>query len=46
VDIDRVILTLYTYVGHVNVTSTYWYLTATPELMTLAARRLQAGGLT
>ncbi len=41
VDIDRVILSLCTYVGHVNVTSTYWYLTATPKLMRLAARRLR-----
>jgi integrase len=41
-DIDRLMLSLYTYVGHVNVTSTYWYLTATPELMRLAARRLQS----
>jgi len=41
VDVDRVILSLCTYVGHVNVTSTYWYLTATPELMRLAARRLR-----
>jgi site-specific recombinase XerD len=46
VDIDRVMLSLYTYVGHVEVSSTYWYLTATPELMRLAARRSQrvAGG--
>lgn len=43
VDIDRVILFLCTYVGHVNVTSTYWYLTATPELMRLAAQRLRRG---
>lgn len=41
VDIDRVALSLFTYVGHANVTSTYWYLTATPELMALAARRFQ-----
>ena len=41
VDIDRVMLSLYTYVGKVEVTSTYWYLTATPELMRLAARRSQ-----
>lgn len=41
VDIDRVILSLCTYAGHVNVTSTYWYLTATPKLMRLAARRFQ-----
>lgn len=40
-DIDRVMLSLCTYVGHVNVTSTYWYLTATPKLMRLAARRFQ-----
>lgn len=40
-DVDRLILSLCTYVGHVNVTSTYWYLTATPELMRLAARRLR-----
>jgi len=45
-EIDRVMLSLYTYVGHVGVSSTYWYLTATPELMRLAARRYQrvAGG--
>lgn len=40
-DVDHLILSLCTYVGHVNVTSTYWYLTATPELMRLAARRLR-----
>jgi hypothetical protein len=28
-----------TYVGHVKVSDTYWYLTATPELMTVAAQR-------
>lgn len=39
-DIDHLMLSLYTYVGHVNATSTYWYLTATPKLMQLAARRL------
>jgi integrase len=41
VEIDRVMLSLYTYVGHVGVSSTYWYLTATPELMRHAARRFQ-----
>lgn len=40
-DPDRLMLSLFTYVGHVNVTSTYWYLNATPRLMRLAARRLQ-----
>jgi hypothetical protein len=31
---------LATYLGHVDPVSTYWYLTATPKLMRLAARRL------
>ena len=39
VDIDQAMLSLCTYVGHVKVTSTYWYLTGTPKLMQLAARR-------
>lgn len=41
VDLDRHILALSTYLGHAKVTDTYWYLTATPELMALAARRLE-----
>lgn len=32
---------LSTYLGHVNPASTYWYLTATPELAASAARRLE-----
>lgn len=46
IDIDRNILALSTYVGHVKVTDTYWYVTATPELMAAAARRFErfAGG--
>jgi integrase len=38
-DIDQHILALSTYVGHVKVTDTYWYVTATAELMAMAARR-------
>lgn len=38
-DPQGLMLHLFTYVGHVNVTSTYWYLSATPTLMSLAARR-------
>jgi hypothetical protein len=34
-------LALSTYVGHAKVTDTYWYITATPELLALAARRAQ-----
>jgi integrase len=41
VNIDRNILALSTYLGHAKVTDTYWYITATPELMAIAARRLQ-----
>jgi integrase len=44
VDIDRSILALSTYVGHVNITDTYWYVTATPELMAIAARRFEPCG--
>jgi integrase len=33
---------LSTYLGHVAPSATYWYLTATPALMALAAKRLQA----
>ena len=32
---------LSTYLGHVNPSSTYWYLSAVPELVTLAAQRLE-----
>jgi integrase len=39
IDIDKNILSLSTYVGHVKVTDTYWYVTATPTLMATAAMR-------
>jgi integrase len=42
-DIDRSILALSTYVGHVKVTDTYWYVTATPELKAIAAQRFARG---
>jgi integrase/recombinase XerD len=32
---------LSTYLGHVNVSDTYWYLTACPELMGSAVKRLE-----
>jgi hypothetical protein len=32
---------LSTYLGHVHPKSTYWYLTAAPELLGLAAERLE-----
>jgi integrase len=39
IDIDRKILALSPYLGHAKVTDTYWYATATPELLALAAQR-------
>ena len=42
VDVDRKILALATYLGHVEIADTYWYLTAVPELMVLTAGRFQA----
>ena len=40
VDVEAQLPKLSTYLGHVNVRSTYWYLTAVPELLQLAAERL------
>ena len=42
VDIDGHIGVLSTYLGHVSPADTYWYLSASPELMALAAERLDA----
>lgn len=41
VDIDQAMLALSTYVGHAMVTNTYWYLTAVPELLVLAAGKFE-----
>ena len=40
VNIDEQIATLSTYLGHVSPADTYWYLSASPELMALAADRV------
>ncbi len=40
-DVEREIPKLATYLGHVHVNETYWYLEAVPELLELAARRLE-----
>ena len=40
-DVGRSLALLATYLGHVDPASTYWYLSAAPELMQLAADRLQ-----
>ena len=41
VDVERHLPTLATYLGHGHVTDTYWYLTATPELLERAMLRLE-----
>lgn len=40
-DAERLLPVLSTYLGHVNVSDTYWYLSAWPELMHEARRRLE-----
>jgi integrase/recombinase XerD len=41
-NVDDHIGVLSTYLGHVSPADTYWYLSASPELMELAAQRLEA----
>ena len=45
-DVQARIPALVSYLGHANPASTYWYLSASPELMELAAGRLdeRSGG--
>lgn len=43
-NVSNLMISLSTYVGHVKPSSTYWYLTATPRLMALAARRTEKHG--
>ena len=40
-DIDNAMLALSTYVGHAKVSDMYWYLTAVPDLMAVAAKRFE-----
>jgi integrase len=40
-DLDHAVLTLSTYLGHAQVSDTYWYLTGIPELLNLAAARFE-----
>lgn len=42
VDVEANLPKLSTYMGHVLPAHTYWYLSAAPELLTLAAERLEA----
>ena len=38
-EVDRVVDAISTYVGHAKVSDTYWYISATPELMNTASMR-------
>ena len=40
VDVQALLPRLSTYLGHVAPSSTYWYLSAAPELMAIVADRL------
>lgn len=40
-DVERLLPTLSTYLGHSKIRDTYWYLSACPELMSAAASRLE-----
>jgi integrase len=40
-DVERLLPVLSTYLGHVKVSDTYWYLTAVPELLQLAMARVE-----
>jgi sugar phosphate isomerase/epimerase len=40
VDVERELPKLATYLGHVHVNDTYWYLEAVPELLQLVTDRL------
>jgi integrase len=44
VDVEARLPVLSTYLGHGHLTDTYWYLSAVPELLRLAAERLEARG--
>ncbi|CAN5547706.1 tyrosine-type recombinase/integrase [soil metagenome] len=41
VDVTHSLAALSTYLGHVKVTDTYWYITATPDLMARAAAKFE-----
>jgi integrase len=41
-DVDQMMLALSTYMGHAKICHTYWYLSAVPELMALAAGKFES----
>ena len=40
-DLNTKILALSTYLGHVEIRDTYWYLSAVPELLTIVSERFE-----
>ena len=42
-DVGQKILALSTYLGHRQVTDTYWYLTAVPQLLKIVSKRFETG---
>lgn len=42
-DLGNAIRALSTYVGHVNIVATYWYIQSVPELMSVAGELFEAG---
>jgi integrase len=42
IDVERELPKLATYLGHVHVNDTYWYIEAVPELLALATQRLES----
>lgn len=44
VDVEQHLPELSTYLGHIHVHDTYWYISAVPELLQLATLRLEQGG--
>ncbi len=40
-DVDEAMLALSTYMGHTKISDTYWYLSAVPELMAVAAEKFE-----
>jgi integrase/recombinase XerD len=43
-NLGNAMMALATYVGHINIGDTYWYLQAVPELMAIAGNRFEAFG--
>jgi integrase len=41
IDIDQMMLSLSTYLGHAKISNTYWYLSSVPELMALAGNKFE-----